>query len=135
GAEALSRGSRGRQIGANTQSWGLQGTRGNETGSGSKLGSGTLSGPTSWNSSTTFAGLPAGKILSVGARPFTCSSRFSSQIRLGCPNRAEILLKSMMTSIRSATLIRVLVISIGRGSRLPSLAICQNGIDWLGLSG
>ena len=78
---------------------------------------------------TALAGLPAGRILSVGPRPFTCSSRFSSQMRLGRPNRSQIFLKSMMTSTRSATDMRVLVISTGRGSRLPSLAISQNGMD------
>lgn len=123
----------GSAIGANTASLAPAGTRGKATGSGSKLVSATVP-PTSRNSSS-WLPCPAGVMVSLGPLPSSCTSRFSSRMRDGLPNRAAILPKSMMASKRSATPMRWLVVSIGRGSRLPSLAMIQYGIDCARLSG
>ena len=121
----------GSEIGANTASAAVAGTWGNDTGSGSKLSSGTTS--PIWNSIRA-SPLPAGRILPVGPCPLSCSRRFSRMIR-EAPKRSAIFLKSTIRSPRSATATRKLVAWIGRGSRLPSLAMTQNGIDWRRLSG
>ena len=121
----------GSAIGANTASLADAGTLGNARGSGSNAAVGH-DGADPELASARRPCRPR-RMRPDGPRPLSCSRRFSRMIRVA-PKRSAIVLKSMMTSLRSATAMRKLVAWTGRPSRLPSLAITHSGIDWRRLS-